>query len=195
MTKHSAKRSGQSKTLTPEQLDQVIHNLPSYKHQIVALTMRNCACRINECLSLTWECFEKDYLVFPYFITKGRLNTRTIPLAPKFTKTILEWKKHCEELKGSELLETDYIFPGRYGFNEPLSVRAFQYALKDATNKTEITKFSSHGFRRTCLTSGNSKGVSLRTLQELSGHKSLETLKRYLEVSEEQKREAIMAFS
>ena len=85
MTKHSAKRSGQSKTLTPEQLDQVIHNLPSYKHQIVALTMRNCACRINECLSLTWECFEKDYLVFPYFITKGRLNTRTIPLAPKFT--------------------------------------------------------------------------------------------------------------
>ena len=111
------------------------------------------------------------------------------------SQTILKWKKYCEELKGSELLETDYIFPGRYGFNEPLSVRAFQYALKDATNKTEITKFSSHGFRRTCLTSGNSKGVSLRTLQELSGHKSLETLKRYLEVSEEQKREAIMAFS
>ena len=115
-TSHDAKRSGKSKTLTPEQLDQVIHNLPSYKHQIGALSMRNCACRIHECLSLTWECFEKDYLVFPYFITKGRLNTRTIPLAPKFIKTLKEYQRHCQRLKGEKLTGNDFMFPGRFGF-------------------------------------------------------------------------------
>tara|TARA_R100000353_G_C6348617_1_gene152623 strand:- start:34 stop:420 length:387 start_codon:yes stop_codon:yes gene_type:complete len=128
-------------------------------------------------------------------VTKGRLNTRDVPLAAKFIKTLKQWKSHCEELKGEELLGSDYMFPGRYGFEKPLTTRAFMYALDEATLKAKITKFSSHGFRRTALTSGNAKGISLRTLQEISGHKSLETLKKYLEVSDKQKLEAVSAFA
>jgi len=69
------------------------------------------------------------------------------------------------------------------------------YALDDATLKAKITKFSSHGFRRTALSSGNEKGISLRTLQEISGHKSLRTLQEYLDVSDKQKLEAVNAFA
>ena len=194
-TSHDAKRSGKSKTLTPEQLDQVIHHLPSYKHQILALVCRNCACRIQEATLLTWDCFEDDQLKFPYYVTKGRLNTRQIPLAPKFIKTLKEYQRHCQRLKGEKLIGNDYMFPGRFGFDKPLSTRAFMYALDEATLKAKITKFSSHGFRRSALTSGNEKGISLRTLQSISGHKSLTTLQKYLDVSDKQKLEAVKAFA
>ena len=195
MTTHSAKRSGKSKTLTPEQLDQVIHHLSSYKHQILALTCRNCACRIQEATLLTWDCFEDDQLKFPYYVTKGRLNTRQIPLAPKFIKTLKHYQKYCQKLKGEKLLGSDHLFPGRFGFDKPISTRAFMYALDEATLKAKITKFSSHGFRRTALSSGNEKGISLRTLQEISGQKSLRTLQEYLDVSDKQKLEAVNAFA
>ena len=195
MTKHSAKRSGQSKTLTPEQLDQVIHHLPSYKHQILALVCRNCACRIQEATLLTWECFRQDQMTFPYFVTKGRLSTRDIPLAPKFTKTLRQYQKHCQKLKGEKLLGSDHIFPGRFGFDKPLSTRAFMYALDAATLKADITKFSSHGFRRSALTFSHSKGTTLRTLQTISGHKSISTLQKYLDVTPKQKLDAVMNFA
>ena len=89
MTEHSAKRSGKSKTLTPEELDQVIHHLPRYKHQILALICRNCGCRIQEATLLTWDCFRDNQLTFPYFVTKGRLNTRDVPLTRKFIQLVL----------------------------------------------------------------------------------------------------------
>ena len=195
MTEHSAKRSGKSKTLTPEQLDQVIHHLPSYKHQILALVCRNCACRIQEATLLTWDCFRQDQMTFPYFVTKGRLDTRDIPLAPKFIKTLNEYELYCQSLKGEKLTGNDFMFPGRSGFDKPLTTRAFMYALDEATERAKIIKFSSHGFRRSALTSGNEKGISLRTLQSISGHKSLETLSRYLEISDKQKLEAVNAFA
>ena len=195
MTEHSAKRSGKSKTLTPEELDQVIHHLPSYKHQILALICRNCGCRIQEATLLTWDCFRDNQLTFPYFVTKGRLNTRDIPLTRKFIKTLNEWKNHCIDKKGQGISGSDYIIPGRFGFDKPLTTRAFMYALDEATLKAKITKFSSHGFRHSALSSGNEKGISLRTLQSISGHKSLTTLQKYLAVSDKQKLEAVNAFA
>ena len=138
MTEHSAKRSGKSKTLTPEELDQVIHHLPSYKHQILALICRNCGCRIQEATLLTWDCFRDNQLTFPYFVTKGRLNTRDVPLTRKFIKTLNEWKKHCIDKKGQGIVGSDYIIPGRYGFDKPLTTRAFMYALDEATERAKI---------------------------------------------------------
>ena len=44
------------------------------------------------------------------------------------------------------------------------------------------------------LTSASDKGVPLRVLQSISGHSSLEMLQRYLDVKDEAKRAAAMAF-
>ncbi|MBD2093742.1 tyrosine-type recombinase/integrase [Trichocoleus sp. FACHB-591] len=43
---------------------------------------------------------------------------------------------------------------------------------------------STHSFRRTALTQMSSAGMPLRVIQEISGHRSLQALQRYLEVSE-----------
>ncbi|MGB3515829.1 MAG: site-specific integrase [Elainellaceae cyanobacterium] len=54
---------------------------------------------------------------------------------------------------------------------------------------------STHSFRRTALTNLSNAGVPLRVIQEISGHRSLASLQRYLEVSPEQKKAAISALS
>ena len=41
---------------------------------------------------------------------------------------------------------------------------------------------STHSFRRTALTMMSSAAISLRVIQEISGHDDLGTLQRYLEV-------------
>ena len=50
---------------------------------------------------------------------------------------------------------------------------------------------SSHSGRRSFLTRMSSRGVSVRVLQELAGHANLATTQRYIDVNEEQMRNAI----
>ena len=45
--------------------------------------------------------------------------------------------------------------------------------------------------RRTALTRLHQQGVPLRIIQEISGHKSLATLQKYLEVTESEKENAL----
>ncbi|MBD1864819.1 tyrosine-type recombinase/integrase [Trichocoleus sp. FACHB-46] len=54
---------------------------------------------------------------------------------------------------------------------------------------------STHSFRRTALTQMSSAGIPLRVIQEISGHRSLQVLQRYLGVSEVQLEEAIASLS
>ncbi len=46
--------------------------------------------------------------------------------------------------------------------------------------------WSTHSFRRTALTQMSNAGIPLRVVQEISGHRNLEQLQRYLEVSDDQ---------
>ncbi len=65
--------------------------------------------------------------------------------------------------------------------------------LWDACVRVGLEGVSTHSFRRTALTMMSSAGIPLRVIQEISGHNDLGTLQRYLEVSPEQKRNAVSA--
>lgn len=54
---------------------------------------------------------------------------------------------------------------------------------------------STHSFRRTALTQMSDAGIPLRIIQEVSGHRTLDELQKYLEVKPEQVRGAIAALS
>ena len=63
--------------------------------------------------------------------------------------------------------------------------------LRDACKSVGLIGVSTHSFRRTALTMMSSAGIPLRVIQEISGHNDLGTLQRYLEVTPEQKRNAV----
>ncbi len=58
--------------------------------------------------------------------------------------------------------------------------------MRQACKAVGITGVSTHSFRRTALTQMSNAGIPLRVVQEISGHRNLDQLQRYLEVSDEQ---------
>jgi len=83
-----------------------------------------------------------------------------------------------------------FLFPGQQG-QGCLSLRTAIYVFDKAFERMGIVGASTHSCRRTALTMMHREGVILRVLQEISGHKDLGVLQRYLEVSEEQTRAAV----
>jgi len=85
----------------------------------------------------------------------------------------LAWREACPTTK--KVL----VFPGQAC--PPLSVRWVQSAIGKLAEEVGIAWESSPGFRRTGLTAAHQAGVSLREVAEISGHRSLAGLDRYLD--------------
>ena len=183
-------RKGRAKVLTSDQVDQVINFLPSALHKTIALTLRISGARISEVIQLRWEDLDKEELQFPREITKKQLDTREIPIEEDYYNQMMIWKSEWAALKGRQPSKKDYIFPGRFNGSH-ITSRSFMYAHEEALERAEISKATTHSYRRTQLTELHKKGVPLKVVQSLSGHRSLDTLSRYLEVSDQDKREAV----
>lgn len=99
-----------------------------------------------------------------------------------------------ELLEGYEIPRgTKWLFPCPGNYAKPISRQAADIALRRACNKAGLgdAGVSTHSFRRTAITELANSGVSMRVIQEITGHSNLSQLKTYIEVSEEQVREAI----
>ena len=83
-----------------------------------------------------------------------------------------------------------FLFTGQHG-KGCLSLDNAMNIFEMAFEKIGIIGASSHSCRRTALTLMHREGVILRVLQEISGHKDLGALQRYLEVSPDQTRAAV----
>jgi site-specific recombinase XerD len=98
----------------------------------------------------------------------------------------------CSTLYGFLLEKPNnpFLFPGRRG-EGCLSLRNAINIFDDTFDKQGIDGASTHSCRRTALTILHREGVILKVLQEISGHKDLGALQKYLEVSEDQTRAAV----
>ena len=82
-----------------------------------------------------------------------------------------------------------YLFTSSEG--QPLTRFMADKILRAACKRIGVEGVSTHGLRRTALTQMHNAGIPLRHIQEISGHNDLGTLQRYLEVSPEQKKQAV----
>jgi integrase/recombinase XerD len=87
----------------------------------------------------------------------------------------------------------DYLFPGRGDGH--ISEDSAARILREACKQAGIIGVSTHSFRRTALTQMSNAGIPLRVIQEISGHRNLEQLQRYLEVTDAQVLGAAAALS
>ena len=186
-------RSGQALTLTPDQLDSIMAELNPICRAALS-TCRYTAARVTEALSLRWENVTLTDIVIPKAITKKKMKTRTIPMNPKLFDELETWKGRWAELIGRPPQKADHLFPGHRDHSVHLTRRNVDYALRVASKKLNIEGASTHSFRRSALSAASDKGIPLRVLQSISGHSSLEMLQRYLDVKDEQKKAAALAF-
>jgi integrase/recombinase XerD len=125
----------------------------------------------------------KQRLTFRKAATKGKLATRTIPVAAALRPLLEQYYP---------LAGKGYLFPGRWRRGHIHSDSADKL-LREACERVGLAGVSTHSFRRTALTRMSSASIPLRVIQEISGHKTLSALQRYLEVREEEVERAISA--
>ena len=135
-----------------------------------------------------------DTLVFLRLITKKKMATREIPISPKLAQALQQWKSQWPPVYGRDYEKTDWVFPAPKDVTKHLGRPRVDEALRASCRKAGIEGVSTHSFRRSALTQASTAGVPLRHIQALSGHSSLEQLQRYLDVSENQKKQAALAF-
>jgi len=120
--------------------------------------------------------------------TKGKLATRTIPVIEDLRSLLVIWQPHAGET---------YLFPGRHRGHHWRHITSDSAAriFREACKRVGIEGASSHSFRRTALTQMSNAGIPLRVIQQVSGHRTLTELQKYLEVSDAQVRGAVASLS
>ena len=179
-------RCGQSSILSSENLDKLIDALPAGPHRVLATILRYTAARVSEARLLTWAAVSDTHILFVKHNTKTK-TSREVPMSAQLLVVLKKWKEETDPSP------TDFIVPGGVA-GKPMSRQAFDKQLRATCEQLGFSGVSTHSFRRTCLTTANDKGISLRHLQAISGHKSLMSLSVYLDVNEAAKQSVISAF-
>ena len=152
------------------------------------------AARVSEALNLRWDNIVESEVVIPKTITKKKMKTRSIPMNPRLWQELADWKHTWADSQHRGPDKGDYVFPNAKDASKHMTRQAVDKALRAACSELDVVGASTHSLRRSALTSASDKGVPLRVLQSISGHSSLEMLQRYLDVKDEAKRAAAMAF-
>jgi integrase/recombinase XerD len=175
-------RHGRAKVLTQSEIQLIFsHGLDNGRDRALFGVCLFSACRIRECCTLfTQDIYTPKGNVRPRLIirksnTKGKLATRSIPVIEDLRRLLVEYYP---------LAGDDYLFPGRSDGH--ISEDSASRILRGACKQAGIIGASTHSFRRTALTQMSNAGIPLRVIQEISGHRNLEQLQRYLEVTDEQ---------
>jgi integrase/recombinase XerD len=176
--------NGQGKILTPEELRLLFTDgLPGPRERALFGICLFTGCRVSEALALQTNDIKSGTLTFRKSTTKGKLKTRVVDIQPGLAQLLAEY----------QLVKPGALFPGMRGISHSLTRFMADKILKSACKRVGLEGVSTHSFRRTALTMMSSAGIPLRVIQEISGHNDLGTLQRYLEVSPEQKRNAVAA--
>ncbi len=175
-------RHGRAKVLMQEEIQQIFnHGLDNDRDKTLFGVCLFTACRIREaCTLLTEDIYTPLGQVRPRLIirksnTKGKLATRSIPVIEDLRQLLTNYYP----IRGDV-----YLFPGRS--NGHLAEDSAARILREACKQVGIIGVSTHSFRRTALTQMSNAGIPLRVIQEISGHRNLEQLQKYLEVSDSQ---------
>lgn len=185
----------QAKTITQQDLRRLLDFVAANKHAVRNRTMllatHLAGMRVGEVASLrygdvvndTGEVRDQINLVPEQ--TKGR-HARAVFVNAKFRRE-LEAYLVSHPMHSS----TDRLFytqkKGRAGFTPNTLAQYFHYLYKRAG----IVGGSSHSGRRTFITNLASKGVGVRVLMSLAGHRHIGTTQAYIDVNDDMKRRAV----
>ena len=184
-------RHGQAKILTIEEIQLLFREgLTNARDRVLFGVMLFTACRVNEACTLRIEdVYEssgrvRDEIIFRKGNTKGKLGTRAIPVIEDLRLLLTNYRLNEQE---------GYLFPGKV--ESHIQPDSASRIFRKACLKVNIVGASTHSFRRTALTQMSNGGIPLRIIQEISGHRDLGQLQRYLEVKPEQVKGAIASLS
>ena len=191
--KNTPHTMSQAKTLTPAEIEQVLHYIAprSYamRNRVMFLTGLWSGMRVGEIASLAvgdvrnTDGSVRAEIRLTAAQTKGR-HPRTVFLPQKLRDELQAYLDLRGQVPATNPL---FITAGRKRFSANVMAQHFHYLFKRAG----IAGASSHSLRRSFLTSLAAKGISVRVLADLAGHRNLQVTMRYLDASDDMKRNAV----
>jgi integrase/recombinase XerD len=187
--------SKQAKTLTAEELRRVLDHVATRKHsarnRALVVTSFYSGCRVGELSSLTYEDVVDDAGNVRDEIRLKAENTKTKEARIVFVNSRLkrELQQYANAYKPVNLQVKFFYSQKRKsdGYNANTLTQFFHYLYKRAG----IFGASSHSGRRTFITNLASKGVGVRVLMSLAGHRNISTTQAYIDVNDDMKRKAV----
>jgi integrase/recombinase XerD len=183
----------QAKTLTPAEIDQVLSYIEprtfAMRNRVMFLTGLYSGMRVGEIASLrvgdvrNTDGSVRAEIRLTAAQTKGR-HPRTVFLPQKLRDELQVYLDLRGMVPATNPL---FITGGRKPFSANLMAQHFHYLFKRAG----IAGASSHSLRRSFLTSLAAKGISVRVLADLAGHRNIQVTMRYLDASDDMKRNAV----
>ncbi|MEH2312353.1 MAG: tyrosine-type recombinase/integrase [Nostoc sp.] len=129
----------------------------------------------------------RDYVNFRARTRKATPNGKRLTRQVPVHHTLAELLTAYKPLPGSI-----WLFPSRVA-DKPMSLRAADQILRTAVERAGLTAkgISTHSTRRTFITRLANRGVSLAIIKKATGHTDLKVLSRYIEVSDDDVKNAI----
>ena len=188
-THKDTKPQGKAAVISQADLDRMFgeDGFQSFRDRALFGLCRYTAARISEvCQMKISDVFlpngkVKAEIVFRSETTKGEYGQKSVKVSPNL-RVLLE----AYEVPQKGL----YLFPGRHGRGHINPVSA-SHIFKEVCDRLELHHVSTHSFRRTAINRMREAGFLLEEIQRISGHKSLDGLSHYLEVSESRLSEAV----
>ena len=177
----------QAKTLTPAELEQVLGYIAgrsfALRNKALLLTGFWSGMRVGEIASLrVADVVNTDGSIRAEIRlsaeqTKGR-HPRTVFLPEKLRLQLQQYMAARGATRPEHPL---FVTAGRRAFSANVLTQHFFWLFKRAG----IAGASSHSMRRNFLTSLASKGISIRVLASLAGHRSIQVTMKYLDASDD----------
>ena len=184
----------QAKTLSANEIRRALDYVATRKHaernRAMLLTMIMAGLRVGEVAALRFgDVIDGDGRV------KGEVLLKPEQTKGKYARTVFfndklrkELQHYINTLQG--FASADKLFysqKGTDGFTANTLCQHFHYLFRHCG----IKGASSHSPRRTFITNLANKGVGVRVLQTLAGHRSIATTQRYIDVNDDLLRKAV----
>jgi len=140
----------------------------------------NTGMRRGEILNLKWKDVDFHGKVITLWDTKNR-EKRYIPMNSTVWNVLFNIEKNPQ---------SEYVFPGASPSGH-LGESYISHLFEATVKKAGLTDFRFHDLRHTFASWLVMKGINLKTVQELMGHKSFSMTLRYSHLSPDHKKEAV----
>ncbi len=184
----------QAKTLTQAEIDQVLRYVSTTRYptrnRTLILTSVWSGMRVGEIAALRIDDVRNDDGTIRHELrlspeqTKGRF-ARTVFINQRLRNELAEYVKTIDASDPTRSLF--YSEKSKMGFSANSLCQWFHWAYKQAG----IAGASSHSGRRSFITSLASKGIGVRVLASLAGHRSIAVTQAYIDVNDDMKRRAV----
>jgi integrase/recombinase XerD len=186
-------RNGQAAVLTDADYSKIRKQIKSQKYKLLLDLAWYTGERWGALVKLQMQdCYNADGTPREYInfrartrkaTPKGIRSTRQVPVHSTLAELLAAYKPHSDSV---------WLFPSREG-DEPMCLRWADEILRTAVDKSGLAAkgISTHSTRRSFITKLAKRGVSLATIKKATGHTDLKVLSRYIEVSDEDVKQAI----